>query len=263
MAASSKQLDLNRQPNRLLRQARLRLQSPSGSCRPMSRQELADAVNAFVFEATGRIVCLDAHQVGRLERGQRHWPCADYRLGSRVVLGIATDAELGFYIARRNPADEFDAGGQDAWNATEASWFDQIEPRDRDALVLAAQSECSARCDRCVLWELRQLVVARTTYYLTLHTRDLALRETVQDHIAAAWAQCVGNGGGTQGFEPFFAAYCANVELGVDRTACEAGHRSAEYRRIWTNHALVLRGEAGRVRPRFDFSVAWKSPTHD
>lgn len=95
-----------RQPNRLLRQARLRLLSPSGSGRPMTRQELADAVNAHVFRATGRYACTDAHYIGRLERGQRRWPGDHYRLGLRAALGVDTDAELGLYIARRNPFDE-------------------------------------------------------------------------------------------------------------------------------------------------------------
>jgi hypothetical protein len=35
-------------PSHLLREARLRMPSPSGSGRPMGRQELADAVNAYL-----------------------------------------------------------------------------------------------------------------------------------------------------------------------------------------------------------------------
>jgi hypothetical protein len=93
------------QPNQLLRRARLRLPSPSGSGRPMSRQELADAVNAQVFTTTGRVVCIDAHYIGKLERGQRRWPNADYRLGLRAALGAASDAELGLYITRRPTAE--------------------------------------------------------------------------------------------------------------------------------------------------------------
>jgi transcriptional regulator with XRE-family HTH domain len=69
----------------------------------MSRQELADAVNAYghargvPVEATGRYV-------GRLERGETRWPGAVYRQAFRAVLGAATNAGLGFYITR--PADE-------------------------------------------------------------------------------------------------------------------------------------------------------------
>jgi hypothetical protein len=39
---------------------------------------------------------MDAHYVGRLERGIRRYPTADYREAFRAVLGAATDAELGF-----------------------------------------------------------------------------------------------------------------------------------------------------------------------
>ena len=83
-------------PNWLLHQARLRLPSPSGSGRPMSRQELAEAVNTYLFERSKRVYALDAHYVGRLERGARRWPNADYRAGLRAVLGAQNDAELGF-----------------------------------------------------------------------------------------------------------------------------------------------------------------------
>lgn len=58
-----------REPNDLLRQARLRLVSPSGSGRALSRQELAEAVNAWLFEHVGRVSRLDAEYVGQLERG--------------------------------------------------------------------------------------------------------------------------------------------------------------------------------------------------
>jgi hypothetical protein len=89
-------------PNRLLHQARLRLPSPSGSSRPMSRQELAEAVNAYLFTHTKRVYTLDAHYIGRLERGARRWPNADYRQGFRAILGAQSDAELGFSRTQRS-----------------------------------------------------------------------------------------------------------------------------------------------------------------
>jgi hypothetical protein len=91
-----------RRPNDLLRRARLGLTSPSGSGRQMSRQELAEAVNAYLFATTERASTLDGSYVGKLERGEHRWPCAVYRQAFRAVLGKSTDAELGFYIARRN-----------------------------------------------------------------------------------------------------------------------------------------------------------------
>lgn len=90
-----------RQPNHRLRRARLRLLSPSGSGRPLSRQELAEAVNAEVHASTGRTVTLDGSYVGRLERSAHRWPGAIYRQAFRTVLGATSDAELGFFILRR------------------------------------------------------------------------------------------------------------------------------------------------------------------
>jgi hypothetical protein len=56
-------------PNDRLRTARLRTPSPSGSGRPMSRQELADAVNAWLYGHDPSEATLDANYVGKLERG--------------------------------------------------------------------------------------------------------------------------------------------------------------------------------------------------
>jgi len=88
-------------PNRLLRQARLCIASPANPERPMSQRELAEAVNAHFQRITGRDVALDRHDISRWERGARRWPNADYRAGLRAVLGVETDAELGFYRAKR------------------------------------------------------------------------------------------------------------------------------------------------------------------
>ncbi|MBN1170635.1 MAG: hypothetical protein JXA67_00495 [Micromonosporaceae bacterium] len=87
-------------PNRLLQRARLRTPSPSGSGRPMSRQELADAVNAYVAQHDLAEATLDANQVGKLECGRRRWPGELRRAGFRHVLGAASDRDLGFHIVR-------------------------------------------------------------------------------------------------------------------------------------------------------------------
>jgi hypothetical protein len=72
----------------------------------MSRQELAEAVNAHVFRTTGRQTQIDASYIGKLERGTHRWPRADCREGLRAVLGAAADAEIGLYNVRRNASDE-------------------------------------------------------------------------------------------------------------------------------------------------------------
>jgi len=91
------------QRNDLLRRARLRRPSPRDPTCPMSQRELAEAVTAHVFRTTKRDVPLDRHYISRLERGRSRWPVADYRDAFRVVLGVATDAELGFYVKQRVP----------------------------------------------------------------------------------------------------------------------------------------------------------------
>ncbi|MGK8523511.1 hypothetical protein ACRS6B_19070 [Nocardia asteroides] len=83
------------EPNRQLSEARARTRSESTG-HPLSRAELADAVNAWVYRRTGRVVQLSGNYIGKLERGVFRWPNADYRAGLRAVLGVATDAELGF-----------------------------------------------------------------------------------------------------------------------------------------------------------------------
>lgn len=91
--------------NHLLRRARLARRSPSGSGRPMSRQELAEAVNALIYATTGRRVALDGNYIGKLERGRYRWPYAHHRAGLRAVLGAERDADLGLYITRRDTDD--------------------------------------------------------------------------------------------------------------------------------------------------------------
>jgi hypothetical protein len=89
--------------NDLLRRAREQVESPyaSGDC--LSRQELAELVNAWVFEHTGRVVKLDANYIGKLEQGVIRWPQEpDRRAAFRAVLGVAKDAELGFRRPRRS-----------------------------------------------------------------------------------------------------------------------------------------------------------------
>lgn len=109
-------------PNDRLRQARLRMPSPSGSGRPMSRQELADAVNAYLARKDRREATLDANYVGKLERGDHRWPNNLRREAFRHVLHAATDTELGFHIIRglpSGPADTVQRWPSDLAMATE------------------------------------------------------------------------------------------------------------------------------------------------
>ena len=95
-----------REPNNLLRDARLRRTSPSGSGRVMSRQEVAEAVNAWLYTQTGRVYHLDANYVGKLEQGRRCWPSEPIQRALRTVLDANQDADLGLYNPRRPPTTE-------------------------------------------------------------------------------------------------------------------------------------------------------------
>lgn len=101
------------EPNNLLRNARLRVESPGSPGQPMSRQELADAINNYLFRLNykpGAVMrgALDANHVGKWERGGTRWPAERYRMGLRAVLDAATDAELGLYSPRRATVDSVD-----------------------------------------------------------------------------------------------------------------------------------------------------------
>ncbi|MFF0572744.1 hypothetical protein [Streptosporangium saharense] len=87
--------------NDALRGARERLLSPVTPGQPTSRQELADLVNAWIYQRHQRTTCLTANYLGKLERGLVRWPQADYREALRAVLGVETDAALGFWRTQR------------------------------------------------------------------------------------------------------------------------------------------------------------------
>ena len=83
------------QANDLLRRARETRVSPSGSGRPMSRQELADAASVHLAQP------VSGHYIAKLERGELRWPAKATRDALRRVLGASHDHDLGFYINRR------------------------------------------------------------------------------------------------------------------------------------------------------------------
>lgn len=112
--------------NDLLRARREALPSPSRPGVSMSRSELAEAVNAHVWETTGNRRALDGDMIGRYERGLNRWPNAEYREGLRAVLGATSDSDLGFFPTRRgNTATPRPQVGSDAHTV-----IDVEEPND-------------------------------------------------------------------------------------------------------------------------------------
>lgn len=88
-------------PNRKLRARRETTPSRQAPGECMSRRELAEAVNEYLWTTTQRRHELDSHSIARWERGEVLWPSAPYRSALRAVLKVATDAELGFRPTRR------------------------------------------------------------------------------------------------------------------------------------------------------------------
>ncbi|MDG4749927.1 hypothetical protein O7630_03135 [Micromonospora sp. WMMD718] len=64
----------------------------------MSRQEIAEAVNAWIWEHQKRRTHLDGAYIGKLERGEVRWPLAHVRAGLRGVFGADDDASIGLYV---------------------------------------------------------------------------------------------------------------------------------------------------------------------
>jgi hypothetical protein len=87
-------------PNTLLEAARKRMPSPAGAPRPMSRQELAEAINQYLWTTYQTRDNLDRGDIGAYERGEIRWPSDRRREAFRAVLGVAHDHQLGFYTGK-------------------------------------------------------------------------------------------------------------------------------------------------------------------
>lgn len=93
--------------NDQLRQARHRTASLAHPGECMSRQELAEQVNTWIWEHhnTKEVLLtanyIGANYIGKLEQDVIRWPCALYREAFRAIFGVATDSVLGFINGRR------------------------------------------------------------------------------------------------------------------------------------------------------------------
>jgi hypothetical protein len=98
MAQQSEKL----QPNYVLRRARLLRRSEEIPDSPMTRRQLAEAVNAWIDKNLNVKEYLSANDIGKLERGVVRWPRENVRRALRAVLAVASDAELGLYNVRES-----------------------------------------------------------------------------------------------------------------------------------------------------------------
>lgn len=134
----------DRQANSLLQDARLRRVSPSGSGRPLSRQELAEAVNAYLWDRCGRRAELDANYVGKLERGEFRWPQKLYRDAFRAVLDADKDADLGFFITRSGQRNDTQTPAPDGAERRTGPSTGAGDPIESPSMILARIQQQSA-----------------------------------------------------------------------------------------------------------------------
>ncbi|MBV9163470.1 MAG: XRE family transcriptional regulator [Pseudonocardiales bacterium] len=86
--------------NDQLRAARQRTASLTYPDECLSRQELAELVNSWVWEHHRTRVEASANYIGQLERGKIRWPGKLYREALRAIFSVSTDSALGFVNAR-------------------------------------------------------------------------------------------------------------------------------------------------------------------
>jgi hypothetical protein len=100
------------QANEQLRHAREQIPSRQTPGECLSRQEVAELVNQWIYDTTGHLVELGESYIGKLERGVIRWPNKQYREAIRAVLRANSDAQLGFYATRRRSASVNDVDRQ-------------------------------------------------------------------------------------------------------------------------------------------------------
>jgi hypothetical protein len=86
--------------NDQLRAARQRTASLTYPDECLSRQELAELVNSWVWNHHHTRVEASANYIGQLERGTIRWPGTLYREALRAIFSVSTDSALGFVNAR-------------------------------------------------------------------------------------------------------------------------------------------------------------------
>jgi hypothetical protein len=111
--------------NEALLRARLAQRSRARPLRPMSRRELAELVNQYIWDNYRQRTGLDENYIGKLERNVVRWPNDLYREALRAVLGAADEADLGFWPR-----------GSGAWNAVDP--VPALSAADRMSIVVAS-----------------------------------------------------------------------------------------------------------------------------
>ncbi|MGH3718171.1 MAG: XRE family transcriptional regulator [Pseudonocardiaceae bacterium] len=87
--------------NDQFRDARENTESPTYPGYGLTRQELAELVNAYVYDHHDKKMTeASANYIGQVESGKIRWPSKLYREAFREIFSVPTDADLGFVNAR-------------------------------------------------------------------------------------------------------------------------------------------------------------------
>ncbi|MBV9163266.1 MAG: XRE family transcriptional regulator [Pseudonocardiales bacterium] len=89
-----------KKPNDKFREARQRTESLTNPDECLSRQEVAELANAWIWKHHHKKFELNANYIGKIEQGVIRWPNALSREAFRAIFNVGKDSELGFVNAR-------------------------------------------------------------------------------------------------------------------------------------------------------------------
>jgi hypothetical protein len=230
--------------NEQLRQARERIPSrrTPGEC--LSRQEVAELINEWLYDRTKKRVELDANYIGKLERGVIRWPGRQYREAFRAVLRAESDAQLGFHGHRRRSATVTDVDRQQfirtAGTVMALPWLELFTPTTptpvptRVTPVEIAQVRTAARVFSS--WDYEHGGgLAREAVLAQLRWSSQLLHGTCEERLRPTLFEAVAELGEVAGFMAFDA--CAH---GDGRRIFRFALACAEHAENWHMRANVL-----------------------
>lgn len=214
---------MSARPNRAFQLAR--------RARVLTQAQVAEMAADLVEQATGRRCGIDADYVSKVERGEISWPGAAYRSAFQVVLGAASDADLGFYCSRSSEATLVVASSIVTGEPTGAE--DVMLDRDWDLIRYAGAAALGALSAQ--LPNLLRGALHRTAVPTRIDEHHVEqLNQIVEFFESSDWLF----GGGMS----------RNAAAGQLEWCCEVLAKSAmsdEVRRAWQSSTARLAGRAG------------------
>ena len=145
----------------------------------LGRQELAELVNEWLHDHRGLVAALDKNYIGKLEKGRIHYPDEAYRAALRAILGVVSDAELGFYDSRRMPP-ETTAAERRRFLDAKAGWAASTPALDAGQPTVSAPSADREQPDPDTV-----RLVGAAWFGMLPPAADEELRLTTREHVPA------------------------------------------------------------------------------